>query len=244
MRRSGNHAVIDWLRGQERCLFFNNIINIEPILEGRAFMPPPEDYASWLRRNSRKKFGWLRALKTRWGYGGSVIVSLEDHDLAVKPFVNLPVEFVNVLILREPRNLFASRIRKASVTDNPAYKLTDQSTMRRAVELWKAHAKEFAGATNHLVNKTCVLFDRWFADEQYRLGLSRALGLECTDHDISRVSKKGGGSSFDGIQFDGNARAMDVLNRQRYLDEREQEVLQEIFQDAELSELSRIVQAT
>ena len=61
---------------------------------------------------------------------------------------------------------------------------------------------------------------------------------------FSRISKIGGGSSFDGSNFDGNNLDMDVLNRQEHLTETERQLFDEVIQDDELQELARIIEST
>jgi len=109
------------------------------------------------------------------------------------------------------------------------------------VKLWKRHAQEFAGVTNHLENKVCISFDAWFSNQNYRKQISQKLNLEFTDAGFSKISNKGGGSSFDKTSFDGNNQMMNVLNRKANLKESEQQLLEDILADDDLQELKQII---
>jgi hypothetical protein len=168
----------------------------------------------------------------------SLIVSLEDHDLQVRPFLKIPCDVTNILIMRDPYNLFSSRIRKASLVENPAYPKHTGPAMNRVLKLWKSHAREYLGLTNHLENKVCIYFNSWFSNRDYRKSISRKLNIKFTDNGFSKVTQIGGGSSFDNTHFDGNNRMMDVLNRQSCLTDSERQLLENILADDELQELA------
>ena len=239
LKRSGNHAIINWLKSHGSFIFFNNVIPIAPILKGRKNFPPPEDFNQWLRRKllpRNLQFAYFLmkiALRKR-----SLIVSLEDHDLNVKPFLRVPCDVTNILIIRDPYNLFSSRIRKSSLVKNPAYPKNTGPAMNRVLKLWKSHAREYLGETNHLENKTCIYFNSWFANRDYRQSVSRTLNVEFTDHGFFKVSKIGGGSSFDKTNFDGSNQMMNVLDRRSSLTDYEQRLLKDILADDELRELA------
>jgi len=240
MKRSGNHAVINWLKAHDRFVFFNNIIPVAAILRGKRTVPPPEDFRLWLKQrllsgNPHYPYFVIRFALRRQ----SLIVSLEDHALQVRPFFNVPLDVTNVLIVRDPYNLFASRIRKSGAVDNPAYPDCAGPTMDRVVDLWKTHAREALGLTSHLDNKVCVFFNTWYSSRDYRKALSRELNLEFTDEGFHEVSRIGGGSSFDSTAHDGDNRMMNVLDRQGSLTEPERELLETTIADEELQDLAQ-----
>ena len=146
---------------------------------------------------------------------------------------------MNVLIVRRPSNLFASRLRKASQKEAVAYPRTNGATMQRIVRVWKQHAREFLGDTRLLDNKVCVYFDWWFSSRSYRRKICQQLNMEFTDVGFDHVSQAGGGSSFDATELDGNNQRMDVLNRRDYLLPSERAVLESILRDRELRDLGQ-----
>jgi hypothetical protein len=239
MKRSGNHAIINWLKAHDRFVFFNNIIPIASILRGVKTIPPPVDFTLWLRRELLPRgLQWAFFLKRFALRTRRVIVSLEDHDLQIRPFLNVPCEVTNILILRDPHNLFASRIRKASLVDNPAYPGRAGPAMERVVQVWKGHAREYLGLTDYLDNRLCIYFNSWVSSQDYRRHVSRGLSLEFTDDGFSRVSQIGGGSSFGGTRFADDSLRVDVRNRSSYLTDAERQLHKDVLEDEELRELA------
>jgi len=213
LQRSGSHAIVYWIQGETEIPLFKNLVPIGPILSGHAAMPNPRDFAGWLQEPAQTKR--MRRAPRR----DQIIVGLEDHALDLVPFSGVPCPIVNVLILRDPFNLFASRIRRAAVSDAPQYA---PRHIPRAVELWKRHALEFLDRTRLLENKVCVYYNEWFRSRTYRERTSATLGFENCEARFARVPGAGGGSSFDGRRFYGRNTEMNVLDRvsQLHPDER------------------------
>lgn len=245
LKRSGNHAVINWLRPHDHFVFFNNVVPIKPILTGEKPLPEPLPFNAWVRQRLRAKylhaFVPLQALAIK---NRPLITSLEDHELTYCPFQNPDCTVTNMLIIRDAKNVFASRIRKGMSRNSPAYPNKPGPMMQRSVDLWKSHAREFLGQTQLLENKVCVSFNEWFLNKVYRRKLSEQLGLPFTDEGVSQVSAKGGGSSFNSTQFDGNSQNMQVLNRYESLEGPEKELFDVVFMDNELRELNDRIEAT
>ncbi len=195
MKRCGNHAIINWLKAHDSFIFFNNIIPIDYILRGEKMVPPPEDFTLWIQKQffplfprNRQFAHFLMKFVLR---KCSLLISLEDHDLQFNPFLKIPCDITNILIVRDPCNLFSSRIRKSSLVENPAYpKHTGPDT--RVLKLWKSHAQEYLGLSDHLENKVCIYFNSWFSNRTYRQSISRQLNLKFTDKGFSKVSLIGG----------------------------------------------------
>lgn len=229
LKRSGNHAILNWILAQKKMPFYNNIIPISPILSGKKTMPLPVNFDDWLKNkeNSLKK-------KITLSYSKCFMVSLEDHAIDVKPFVDGKYKVVNIIILRDPRNLFSSRIRKASFVNLAAYPMENGPIMKRAVDLWIEHAKEFTCETSFLCNKICIYFNEWFSNPIYRKEISSQLGFKFTDKGFRKISSEGGGSSFDQTKFDGNNQKLNVLDRKSMLSDSEQTILDQVLNRAEL----------
>jgi hypothetical protein len=155
MKRSGGHAVINWLvDNTSGAKFINNEIPIQPILAGYRPSPDaPVPYASW-----------LSGLPDETKEAPFIFVSLEDHELRVRPFDLATAE--TILILRHPENLFASRIRKAGSVRLLAYNLDDRELRARTIRVWKEHARaglggglQWAAAHGDLLR--CVGYQQW-----------------------------------------------------------------------------------
>jgi hypothetical protein len=227
-KRSGNHALVNWLLPQLRGAFVNNAIPLGPILRGRA-IPAPVRFEEWWRK---------RQGAATTGHG-SLLVSMEDHELSVLPFMEEGIDMRRILVVRQPRQLFSSRLRKASRVDMPAYPRSNDATMQRAVAIWKQHARCYLGIeTQHYPRRVAISFDAWFSDRSYRAVISEAMTLPFDDSGFGRVASDGGGSSFDGTDFDGRNREMNVLDRVSQLEAGERAVLEEIFRDTEMQRLA------
>ena len=122
---------------------------------------------------------------------------------------------IELVILRDPFNLFASRLRMGCAL-SPGV----------APRMWKQHARAArVGGVSLRPERKVVLYNRWISDWTYRSDLAEYLGLAFTDDGFHSVSACGGGSSFDGTSFDGQAGAMhtdqrwrDYVADRRYLD--------------------------
>lgn len=230
MKRSGNHAVVNWLLPLLQCHVFNNVIPLGPLLRG-APIPLSRPFAAWRREQELRIGATLPRTMT----------TLEDHDLRLTPFHDVDVPLQRVLVLRNPRDLFASRIRKASRVEMPAYPRTDGPVLRRAISLWKQHARCYLGDDAWFPGRIAILFDAWFRDATYRADVCAALGVGFDDRGFGRVGPEGGGSSFDGTRFDGNARLMDVGNRVAALDPGERALLEIVLDSPGMRELDEAI---
>ena len=237
LKRSGNHAITSWLQGHAPFEFFNNVIWINSILNGEPYPPPFENLDALLKTRIASRRDRLIAAWTR-----RLMVSLEDHPLSVSAFKHPDrLRTVNILVVRDPRNLFASRIRMASRLDVLCFR-TDRTSMQRFVDLWKSHARECLGMTGVLRNKVCIYYNAWCASQAYRRRISERLHLKFTDERFNQVSDEGGGSSFDGLAFDGKGSQMNVLNRYAQLTVDEARILDRILEDEELKRLADLVE--
>lgn len=232
MKRSGNHAITNWLIPQLDCAYFNNVIPLGGILRGRP-VPAPQPFEQWHEARQRERGQSLNRL----------LVTLEDHDLGLAPFLGAEPGLRRLLILRSARQMFSSRIRKSFQVDMPAYPRSDGPVLQRAIGLWKQHARCFLDGDETCPGRTAILFDAWFSDPGYRAAISLALAVTFDDTGYGRVSGTGGGSSFDGVEFDGRAHLMSVTDRDSHLDAREKALLDTVFRDRELVELEQAVVA-
>ena len=100
-----------------------------------------------------------------------------------------------IVIIREPKNWMASRIK---ATLNPD-----------VIQVWLGHA-------NSSLYK--IIFDKWFQSEEYRRQICKDLNLNFSDQALNKVVDAGE-SSFDKFTYHEKAQQMNVLNRwQEYKD--------------------------
>lgn len=224
MRRSGNHAISNWVLKQlEGATCYNN--NMGPF-------HPPEN--TIIKRIFLK--GWSKY---------NLVVSLEDKPCEAaflpfdeKKFGKASIK-ANILILRDPFNMFASRW----VWKDEFGRMfrEDKMHQQEIIDLWKDHAQTFLAWRNgQVLNKNEIYipiqYNQWFKDLEYRKELAHKLGLEFTDKGKEEVSGYGFGSSFEGRENDGKASNSKVMERWEGL--KENSSYKSLFQDAELRSLA------
>ena len=232
MKRSGNHGLVRWLLPQIDGTFVNNAIPVGPVLRGVKVLPAPMPFETWIASKS----------DLRGSGRTSVLVGLEDLELEVTPLTDDGRRVRRLLILRRPEQMFSSRLRHASRVEMVAFPRENNDVMRRAVSVWKQHARCFLGRDNSYPDRIAISFEAWVTDREYRRALCDAMGIGFDDRAFGAVGHEGGGSSFDGMSFDGKGHLMNVLDRVSQLVPGEREVLDEILQDSDLQNLSGLVQ--
>ncbi|MGA2693292.1 MAG: glycosyltransferase family 92 protein [Opitutaceae bacterium] len=222
MQRSGNHAFIQWLLSglRGRWIFLNGVtVGLDPFESAEAGAWPGPGYG-------RYETALLRTPAGRRGFLGRLVFSLEEYpaDVAGRwlrrsgPFLGTGADRVTILILRDPANLFASRLRKEGwgAAGSCGWIPFDRIHGRLARERWIGHALEFIGQTRHLPNLVAVDYARFVRSASYRAALAAGLGIRPDESVLARVPGRGGGSSFDGLRFDGRAGRMRILERWRH----------------------------
>lgn len=172
LRRSGNHAVLDWLLAHHNnWIHYNNVVLEDLTTDQVVHHGKDPDY---------------------------VVASFEDYDLrAISERIG---NRERIVLLRDPFNLFASRLAMVrKFVSDPECKFTCLDLIsRRAINLWKQYAREFIYA--HVANTVFINFNLWYEDQEYRKDISRVMGWEHTDAGFA--SHQGwqfsGGSSFSG----------------------------------------------
>lgn len=137
------------------------------------------------------------------------IATIEDfdpHDFEQYQFKNFPsLRQTHVVYLcRDPFNWLASSVKHWDYEKNTRNFVSDMGDDKPSrIEIYKRHIKQ-----------PYVNYNRWFNDILYRQEIAiTQLGLSFSDDGLNIVSQHGKGSSFDGMQFQHKAQAMDVLNR-------------------------------
>ena len=239
MSRSGNHAIIQWVAAQARgriCFLncvqgkYNPYLTPRPMAAGdgeRAYVNYPEFDLDAERRGEFSEKDWLIYSHEDDFLGNACS---ETFELYHDGFVGPSRRRRDVLILRDPFNLFASRRRAG-------YGVVTEAM---ALRIWKQHAKEFLGRTRWLRHDPVLIsYNRWVADAEYRRTLAADLAVHFTDSGIDTVTGCAGGSSFDGLGYNGRARGMKLFDRWKVyrhdesfralFDEQVLELSQEIF---------------
>ncbi len=213
LRRSGNHAIINWIRNQQtgKVCHLNNIRPDKNPYRNLYLHYQTEK----LKQESIGNFSPKDCLIYSYeDYPLEAIATAEwekKHDL----YVGKSSKKYDILIIRDPLNLLASRFKRNLMNT----KANDWSV----VDLWVAYAKEYLGETNYLSeNKICINYNRWFSEVKYRQYLALQLNFKFSDYGFRQVKIEGGGISFDGRKFNSSVRPINVLNRwQHFVDNRE-----------------------
>jgi len=198
MRRSGNHAIADWILRNApggHSVFLNNCKPGKSPLDSFASIEVDGE-----KQAVRRARGNLVGETARLGDGALLLVSYEDVSPAdFGPKRQLSGNFdaglfsCDLLIYRSFLNWSASLMKK--LQSNPGY-----GPMRRVAILLNT-ADRYARMLE-LVGKAPgdgmvpICYDRWFVDGAYREGVLGQLGLPVTDNAIGGVQSYGGGSSF------------------------------------------------
>jgi len=208
MQRSGHHAVMEWVLGhfEGPVCFINDFSRLRDMKKQAVYRNISEGDA---KADRLGKFIKKECL----------LVNFEEEylrtiDKKISQHTNYPrgisERTLNVLILRDPHNLFASRLKMARNANSNR----ERWIGKKAVNLWLQHANEFMGKTSILPEGTIMInYNEWFSNEEYRRSLSENFELEFTDKNKLVVPRYGGGSSFDKLSKKGAATDMRVLER-------------------------------
>lgn len=196
LRRGGNHALAEWLKAHfpaEEVLHVNDarLAAFSAAGEGIAF-----DDAR-------------HACVVPSGQQRVALVGYENVDFLQFPAVQnfqIARRCDWLVLLRDLPNMAASICRSARERPDFVWR----QRLRDFPELWAMYARRFLAGSPSI---RYVSFNRWFAEPEYRRELAAALKVEFTDRGLNAVSAEGGGSSFDGIAFQGRAQSMRVLER-------------------------------
>ena len=181
LRRSGNHAILEWLIQNMGGPENRNIIRKRRIIQcGRAvYINEANTYPS--HKDIELDTSFCRSAFD------SVIVTYEDVPTTYS-LINTE-NTIKIVILRDIFNLFSSRYK---YTNKHPEELARYSMVMRidekAIEVWKEHANSDA---------LIILFEKWIESKEYRDSICEKLGIP--NHDIiDTMTEFGNGSSFTG----------------------------------------------
>jgi len=249
LRRSGNHAIINWITKQEPIepIFINHTRVLEnpyrDVYRDQLIKQKNPDLKGWRCEDIN---WWKQQSKGDFSFKDCLIYSYEDQELERIThasfekkhdfYLGRSEERYDLILIRDPFNLFASRLKRREIVQTIEKKFDPLKVYSRQYtlpELWVCYAKECLGETNFLKNnKIVVNYNQWFTDVTYRQQLAERLKVTFSDAGFGDVRVAGGGSSFDGTKFSGEANKMDVLNRWKvYMDD---PLYRQLFENEEL----------
>lgn len=217
MSRSGNHAIMQWITAQQpgRWLLLNCCEGKQnPFTSARPLPGGDCSQSSYSHDVQQERPGSFSSKELLiFNHEDSFLAHAcsDEYEQRHDEWVGPSEERIDLLLLRDPFNLFASRFNRRGYAVKVA----------AALRIWKQHARQFLGDINRLTQRpVLVSYDHWFCDREYRRRLAADLGLPGSDAGLQRVATCFGGSSFDGLDYDGRAQQMPVLTRwQRLADD-------------------------
>lgn len=216
LRRSGNHAIIKWILHHYPgfSVHYNDINNSETPLD-------------------------VYYIIYRWKLGLPAIACTYE-DMQINDFLSRKNIFkktfnhFNILIIRDPFNLFASRY--AWKTEEGHKFRTSIDYRIKVIALWKDHAKSFLGWSNNSTNCITINYNRWCLDLDYQKKKLKSLKIPAKKiNQLYQIPNFGYGSSFTGIKPIRNKKQF----TQRFLSLKENPNFMDIFHDKEIFELSK-----
>lgn len=222
MARSGVHAIVNWITAQidGRYCYLNCVdLKSNPFRTARSLTegrPYRANYDSFdLQQEQSGDFSAKDYLLYNYEDCFLGMVCHDEFEARHDAFVGPSKRRLDVLVLRDPFNLFASRKKAAFVNPDTAdVYVVSWKTARR---IWKQYAREFIDGPRYLSNELVLIrYNDWVRDRDYRRQIAQDLGLSFTDAGVQSVSKCAGGSSFDGLRYDGRADRMNVLQRWKH----------------------------
>lgn len=244
LSRSGNHAVINWIiRQLEGSYCFLNCAEpkFNPFLTAR-----PLNGDGLVYKTNITGFDLQEEQLGQFRKKDYLLYNHEDcflgpfqkpeHQTQHQKWVGRSGQQRDILILRDPFNLFASRIKAGFLKEYPTYNNEKRVSLAILKRIYKQHAREFLGTKNFLKNKVLVNFNSWSTDPSYREKLAAELGIPYSESAHHEVPEVAGGSSFDGIKFSGAAHKMKLDHRWEHF--ASDEKYRAMF-DPELIELTR-----
>lgn len=220
MRRSGHHAVINWiLLNFQSYVHYNNCFSKENELytESERNIVKLGSFPYEIKILSFEDRPVFAHESHFWGSFESILAAGSVGRLYRKK---------NILVLRDAYNTFASRLKKGI------------KIKKYDLDLWKIYAKEFLGETNFL-GSDCIKisFNNWFSKKQYREDLALKFNRPNADKGLLDVPSFGDGSSFDGLDYNKNGQKMNVLKRWKSFYKNKD--YENVITDKEIKELNK-----
>ncbi|WP_148306638.1 hypothetical protein [Gemmatirosa kalamazoonensis] len=222
LQRSGNHAIITWIveqfAGRPAC-FLNNVRHGDHdpyVVAPQRFAYGMDGVPQEAWRDTPKDllvYSYEDDAKRLLPNATSLLASAFSPAFEARreAYLGRSARRLDVLILRDPANNFASRLKKLE-------KLTGVKDLPTIVAYWKELARAAIAVEERGDEDTVVvLYNRWFADRKYRQTLSRRLGGTFSDASLRHVSEIGGGSSFDKTAMSADLTYGDVFKHWRKL---------------------------
>lgn len=234
LKRSGNHVLIEWLTRHRRLFHVNDIANVNRQIAEPGYYDFPLSSAAIRRRRRWRRLFRHGPWPITWLY------SIEDQPID-REIVDIQRTALNIVLVRDFENLFASRIRQATARPFPAYSGSHDAVMKRALDLWVQHVTAALARERLTKGWIGVSYDLFVGHKAYRAHLAHELGFSRVAPLPEKRTRQGGGSSFDGHSDPGAGRGLH--RRKDLLNEEEAALLEEIRHHPGVAEADRLLTA-
>lgn len=197
LKRNGNHAIINWiiknLEKNKIQVGFINDVNEKVINDG--------DIDKIISDN----------LVTILSYE-----EISIHEFEKIKYKNNKLDFKEILILRDFKNSFASRLKYISEFKSDSIDIYDYFMNH---DEYKKNWIEFSEVfLDKIQNKwECINYNLWFSDKTYRDSvMNNIFDIKNYDLGLLSVPKNAGGSSFDYLKYNNRAKDMNILERWKF----------------------------
>jgi len=241
MLRSGHHAILHWIfeNISDPIYFRNDILGHG---KPRVF----RDRGKWIpigHEHKGRMIPWYI-----YNIEDSLIEGVVNRRIRYnRIFKSIrPKKRLRILVLRDPFNLFASRLKFLNNLNKDRAKIGKGKISNRvqtngnsgvgfidnrAIDRWCEYAREFLGETSHLEGCINIRYRSWVKSNKYRKKIAKRIGIGTADKGLLFVPKNGGGSSFDKLKFNNDAQKMDVFNRWELFFRRKRPAVHEKYLD-------------
>ena len=221
LSRSGNHAVINWILSQINGDY--TFLNCTEPKHNPFLTARPLNEEGVVFKSNINEFSLGQEQQGKFIAKDYLVYNHEDCFLGSmnkktqtelrQQWVGRSVNFNDILILRDPFNLFASRIKAGLLEGHFTHHGARPISLLTLRRIYKQHAREYLGIKNNLKNKVLIDFNSWSSNSDYRKDVAVQLEIPFSDKGFTEVPEVAGGSSFDGIKFAGQPHKMDLHNR-------------------------------
>lgn len=234
IKRSGNHAIINWIFTQstEPTIFLNNCYPIGSknisLYQGvgridckginywdykHKIIPWEKNpfinhkYITYSKQDKRFKAERLKQLKEK-----TIIISFEDRDIDK---INSLFDEKHDILVGNSNHIFTIVILRdpfnllASI-----HKKWSEKDLLYYRDLWKEYARKFIEyEKENNPYSLGINYNEWVKSKKYRQNTAKKLNILFNDQGKDDVTNFGGGSSFDGTSANKNATIMNVFSR-------------------------------
>lgn len=203
MRRSGNHAFINWLKN---ALEGKEVQFYQPKNERQFLVTPTGDTVFINEVNKINQKNYTRIFREHlWIIVRSKHIIISTEDFTRKDSFKIPDCDYNFLVKRSVLNLIASRYKK----------LLNGINEGRGMNAFNIDDRFFKRLKKLYTSTAYIpwMYDEWLTSEEYRLSFLSRLNL--TFDSNPGISKKGGGSSFSGSTMPEKS---DLLQRYKHVE--------------------------